>query len=241
MSRLLLNVLFVKFPVGQVLGPFLQPRRERRKKKEKVTEMVRVPSGREAERQPGGLAALSTHGRQDERWGKAVRGGTHPGQEEWEKRKASQIQAGQRQGKDMGRAQAGQRHGQDRGRAKSEAFTWRTFSSTCCSRRSTPERASAPGQVGGRLARFSGPPSCRSDLARALQGLAGHSPPADTCFSSRSTCPVTTTEGNWGRRKIKRPSRGRPSHGPLPPLTGGVPTRIRGKGMPRATLSEIPN
>lgn len=71
--------------------------------------MVRVPSGREAERQPGGLAALSTHGRQDERWGRAVRGGTHPGQEERGERKASQTQAGQRQGKDTARAEAGRR------------------------------------------------------------------------------------------------------------------------------------
>lgn len=148
--------------------------------------MVRVPSGREAERQPGGPAVLSTQGRQDERWGGAVGRGTHPGQE-------GRGKAGI---PDTGRAEAGQSHGQGRGRAKNEAFTWRTFSSTCCSRRSTPERASAPGQVGGRLARFSGPPSCRSDLARALQGLVGHSPAADTCFSSRSTCPVTTTEGN---------------------------------------------
>lgn len=108
MSRLLLNVLFVKFPVGQVLGPFLQPRRERRKKKETVTEMVRVPSGREAERQPGGLAALSTHGRQDED-GKSSQRRNPP----W---------AGGAGGKegipDASRAEAGQRHGQGTGRAK---------------------------------------------------------------------------------------------------------------------------
>ena len=99
-----------------------------------------------------------------------------------------------------------------RGGAQSKAFTWRILSSTCCSRRSTPERASAPWQAGGRAGELPGPPSCRSDLALALQGLLGHSQSADTCFSSRSTCPVTTTEGNWERRKIKLPSRLWPIH-----------------------------
>lgn len=120
----------------------------------------------------------------------------------------------------LGRGDRGGKEGAPnpgRGRAKSGAFTWTILSSTCCSRRSTPERASAPWQVGGRAAVFSGPPSCRSDLALALQGLLGHSPPADTCFSSRSTCPVTTTEGNWERRKIKLPSRLWPIHTPSAP------------------------
>ena len=212
--------------------------------------MVRVPSGREAERQPVRLlCSVHTAGRmrdgeeqseEEPTLGRRSGGkGRHPRHRQ--DRGRAKTRAGQKQGIDTGRAEAGQRHRQGRGRAKREAFTWRTFSSTCCSRRSTPERASAPGQVGGRLVRFSGPPSCRSDLARALQGLAGHSPPADTCFISRSTCPVTTMEGNWERWKTKLPSRGRPSHGPLPPLTEGIPTRIRGKGMPCATLSESPN
>lgn len=111
MSRLLLNVLFVKFPVGQVLSPFLQPRQERRKKKETVTEMVRVPPGREAERQPDGLAALSTQGRQDERWGGAVGGGTHPGQEGVGEEKHPRH----RQGRGRAKSRAGQRQGEERG------------------------------------------------------------------------------------------------------------------------------
>ena len=61
--------------------------------------MVRVPSGRVVERQPDGLAVLSTQGRQDERWGGAVGGGTHPGQE-------GRGKAGI---PDTGRAEAGRR------------------------------------------------------------------------------------------------------------------------------------
>ena len=123
--------------------------------------------------------------------------GTHPGQRR-QRREGRHPNTGRR-------------------RATSEAFTWRILSSTSCSRRSTPERARAPWQAGGRPAGTSGPPSCRSDLALALQGLLGHPPPADTCFISRSTCPVTTTEGNWEKRKVKLPSRLCPIHTPPPP------------------------
>lgn len=55
-SRLLLNVLFVEFPVGQVLSPLLQSRQERRKKKEVVTESGMVGCGR----QRGRHISLST-------------------------------------------------------------------------------------------------------------------------------------------------------------------------------------
>lgn len=118
----------------------------------------------------------------------------------------------------------------DRDRANSESFTWRIFSSTCCSRHSTPERACALGRVEGRVAKFSVPPSCRSDLALALQGLLRHSLPADTCLSSLSTCPVTTTEGNWERGKIKLPSLLRPFH--TPPHEGS-PMKTTDKGRAR--------
>lgn len=173
MGRLLLNVLFVKFPVGQVLSPLLQSRRERRK--EKDSDRDRDGGMWKAVRQ----ACLTTHRTGD--GAQTARAGAHPGQ----------VEGGGMEGTpDPGR-----------GRAKGEAVTWRIFSSTSCSRRSTPDRARASWQAGGRAARFSGPPSCRSDLALALQGRLGHSPPADTWFISRSTCPGTTPEGNWREGK----------------------------------------
>lgn len=68
MRRLLLNVLFVKFPVGQVLSPLLQSRRGRREK-ETVTDCDGHLREREREIERGreavGSASLIHHARQD--------------------------------------------------------------------------------------------------------------------------------------------------------------------------------
>ena len=92
--------------------------------------MVRVPSGREAERQPVRLlCSVHTAGRmrdgeeqseEEPTLGRRSGGkGRHPRHRQ--DRGRAKTRAGQKQGIDTGRAEAGHRHGQGRGRAKTQA------------------------------------------------------------------------------------------------------------------------